>query len=485
MSPRKQATSTDLTLEELLCSTERAWERGSDALAQALEVLSRDALRILKEEQVTPVRSVVAPEGLSEALALPAHPGSLAEVQERVTQLLLSAPSTSGRRFFNQLFAGHDPIGTPTDMLASLVNHSMYTYKVGGPLIVMEEVVLRGLRRLAGFPEDGGGIFTPGGSLSNLSAMLCARDRFAPSAKEEGTPKGLTLYCSEESHYSVKKGAGIVGFGRSSVRAVPTDERGVMRSDALLEMIQADRRAGSQPMMIIATAGTTVLGAFDDLEATAEVARSEGLWLHVDGAFGGTALWSDALRGLCAGLERADSFTWDAHKAMGLPLTCSALLTRDPHAPARALSEQASYLFQSGADLLNPGTRSLQCGRRNDALKLWAAWQYHGDDGWTARTDRLWALAQTLTALIKRRPQLELLMEPQYLNVSFEYRGRSSVSICERLERERRALVGYAYAKGRCVIRVAVVNPELTRADLEALLDEVEAVAPHCKPASA
>ena len=484
MSTTKQPTPANLTAEELLCSSERAWERGSDALAQALERLSQDALRILYEEKVTPVRSVVSPEDLDGQLALPIHSGNLAEVQERVTQLLLSAPSTSGRRFFNQLFAGHDPVGTPVDMLASLVNHSMYTYKVGGPLIVMEEVVLRGLRRLAGFPEDGGGIFTPGGSLSNLAAMLCARDRVAPEAKEEGTPKGLTLYCSEESHYSVKKGAGIVGFGRSAVRSVPSDERGVMRTDALTELIQADRRAGAQPMMIIATAGTTVLGAFDDLEATAEVADREGLWLHVDGAFGGTALWSNELKVLCAGLERADSFTWDAHKAMGLPLTCSALLTRDPHAPARALAEQASYLFQTDADLLNPGTRSLQCGRRNDALKLWAAWQYHGDDGWTARTDRLWTLAQALTELIKRRPQLQLLMEPQYFNVSFEYRGRSSVSICERLEQERRALVGYAYSKGRCVIRVAVVNPELTRADLEALLDEVEAVAPHCELAS-
>lgn len=473
--------------DELLEGASQPWSRGSAALSEALSALSSNALRLLEEEELTPVRAVLPPGEVSERLSLklPERGVALQEVMERVLQVLLSAPATSGPRFFNQLFAGHDPAGTPADMLASLANHSMYTYKVGGPLVVMEELTLRGLRRLTGFPEEGGGIFTPGGSLSNLAAMLCARDRAAPMAKEEGVPRGLRLYCSEEAHYSVRKGAGVVGLGRSSVRAVPTDERGVMRCAVLREMIQEDKRSGAQPMMIIATAGSTVLGAFDDLQGCAEIAEQEGLWLHVDGAFGGTALWSTELRGLCAGLERADSFTWDAHKAMGLPLTCSALLTRDPLAPAQALAEHASYLFQGEVDLLNPGTRSLQCGRRNDALKLWAAWQYHGDQGWAERTDRLWTLARALTELIKRRPQLTLLMEPSFFNVSFEYQGRSSVSICERLERERRALVGYAYTKGRCVIRVAVVNPALTLADLEALLDAVERVAPHCEPAEA
>jgi len=168
-----------------------------------------------------------------------------------------------------------------------------------------------------------------------------------------------------------------------------------------------------------------------------------------------------------------------------VPLTCSALLTRDPLAPARALSESASYLFQADGDALNPGTRSLQCGRRDDALKLWAAWRYHGDEGWAARADRLRDLALALADEVRRRPRLRLTEEPPFLNVCFEYVGRSSEEVCERLRLARRALVGYALVGGRAVVRAAVVNPELTLSDLRALLDAVEEVAPACAPSAA
>lgn len=465
---------------QLYHRTSQVWERGTNELIEALADLTQNALHLLLEEQKIPVRSPVDPQDVPEkfSLKLPTQPQSIQEVMQGVMRLLLSAPTTSGPRFFNQLFAGHDPAGTPADMLASLCNHSMYTYKIGGPLIVMEEQVLCGLRRLAGFPEkNGGGIFTPGGSLSNFAAMLCARDRIAPQAKENGIPLHLKIYCSEEAHYSVTKGASMMGLGRASVRAIPSDDLGIMNPAQLNQHIIKDRNEGFMPMMIIATAGTTVLGAFDPIVELVEIAQKENIWLHVDGAFGGSALWSDELKNLCKGLEQADSFTWDAHKAMGLPLTCSALLTRDPLVLTQAFSEQASYLFQGEVDLMNPGMRSLQCGRRNDALKLWAAWQYHGDQGWAERTNRLRSLACALAELIKDRPNFSLHREPMFLNVSLEYKGRSSISICENLEKEQRALVGYAYSKGRCVIRVAVINPELTLFDLKTLLDDIESVA--------
>ena len=463
------------------------WPRGAHALEESLARLSADALALLRQDTADPVRAPLSPEEVTRQhpLSLPAAGAPLGEVMDEVVALLRAAPSTSGPRFFNQLFAGRDPAATPADMLASLANHSMYTYKVAGPLVLMELEVLKGLRRVVGYPNgEGGGLFAPGGSLSNLAAMLCARDHaFGPSAREEGIPPEARLYTSAEDHYSVRKGAGVIGLGRGRVVTIECDAEGRMRPDLLAERLRADRAQGLRPMMINATAGTTVRGAFDPFHALADVAEAEGVWLHVDGAFGGTALWSPTLRPLCAGVDRAHSLTWDAHKAMGVPLTCSALLTRDPLAAARALSESASYLFQADGDALNPGTRSLQCGRRDDALKLWAAWRYHGDAGWAARTERLRDLALALAQEVRRRPRLQLTEPPPFLNVCFEYAGRSSEEICERLRVERRALVGYALVRGRPIIRAAVLNPELTLDDLRALLDAIEEVAPSCAEA--
>ena len=481
--PAPHLTSTPHLDHSALERTATPWSKGFGALTESLTRLSQDALTITRAEQEEGAREVIPPAEVAERLrlVLPQEGRPLHEVLDHTRELLMSTPITTGGRFFNQLFAGRDPVGAPGDMLASLVNHSMYTYKVAGPLVLIEEALIEAMRQRVGFPSSsGGGLFTPGGSLSNLVAMLCARDRVAPNAKEEGVPQGLRVYCSAEAHYSVRKGAGVVGVGRANVVAVEANEWGHMRPEALEAHMKADREAGLTPMMIIGTAGTTVLGAFDDFNALADVAEREGVWLHIDGAFGGTALWSERLRARCAGAERADSFTWDAHKAMGMPLTSSVLLTREPHLSSRALSEQASYLFQGDDALLNPGTRSLQCGRRDDALKLWAAWQYHGDQGWAERTDRLYDLALALATLVEAHPQMRLIMNPEFLTVSFVYEGRCSEAICERLRQSQRALVGYAHVRGERVIRAAVLNPELTRADLERLLSDINEVAPEC-----
>ena len=271
-----------------------------------------------------------------------------------------------------------------------------------------------------------------------------------------------------------------MGLGRGNVVKVKCDMNGRMDPLALKKAIQDDRKAGYNPMMINGTAGTTVRGAFDPFEALASIAQEEQLWFHIDGAFGGTALWSEEIGHYLKGSEKADSFTWDAHKAMGVPLTCSVLLTKDAQATSKALSENADYLFQSDSDWLNPGTRSLQCGRRNDAIKLWAAWQYYGDQGWTERLERQRDLTLVLADLIQKRPQFHLTEPPPYLNVCFEYRGRSSESICAALQHKCLGLVGYGTVKGRTIIRPAVINPELTQADLVHLLDSIEEVAPEC-----
>ena len=226
--------------------------------------------------------------------------------------------------------SGLDAPKTPANRLST----AQYTYKVAGPQVLVEREVIERLLEKAGM-VGGDGMFTPGGSLSNLCGMVVARNEATEAmAKNQGREGGIGLsgqlrvYVSAVSHYSVTKNAGIMGTGRGNVVKVAADSGGRMRAEALQECITADRAAGFTPMMVVATAGTTIMGAFDDLEAVGAVATAEKLWLHVDGAFGGTALMNSKHAELMRGLDAADSLTWDPHKMMGVPITCSVLLMR-------------------------------------------------------------------------------------------------------------------------------------------------------------
>ena len=469
-----------------------AWGRGVDEVQRALQLSLTRLLELNQLDIEIPVRETICPEELSEGLNLmiPDQPQELSDIIDHLEQIMVKTPTTSSRRFFNQLFSGRDPAGLAGDLFAAFGNQSIYTYKVAAPIVLIEEILIQKMGALAGFSNDGGrcgGIFTPGGSLSNLAAMLCARDQLNPKWRDQGSLRGR-IYTSAESHYSVKKGAGIIGLGRDHVVSVPVNERGQLDPEALQAYIERDLAEGHQPMMVIATAGTTVRGTFDPFVEIADVCERYTLWFHIDGAFGGTALLSPVLADNMRGCERSDSLTWDAHKAMGVPLTCSVLLTKDAKACERSLSESASYLFQADSDLLNPGTRSLQCGRRNDALKLWGAWQFHGDQGWSRRLERQRNLALALAEEVNLRSRFKLCEPPPYLNVCFEVlaeEGQNLIDheeLCYQLQLSQEALVGYAsfsgaQTKNETVIRAAVINPECTLEDIKRLLDSIEKLA--------
>ncbi|MCA9705627.1 MAG: hypothetical protein KDK70_07260 [Myxococcales bacterium] len=241
-------------------------------------------------------------------------------------------------------------------------------------------------------------------------------------------------------------------------------------------MIDEDRAAGAVPVMINATACTTVRGAFDPLPALADVAERAGVWLHVDAAYGGSVLLSPRHRHRLEGCARADSLTWDAHKLLGVPLTCSALLTRRPGECTRCFEEPARYLFQDEAGL-DPGRGSLQCARHNDALKLWLTWKHRGDEGLAQRIDRLFELAAHLTARVRAHPRLRLSVPTASINVCFEVPGKSSAGLCRALMEREVAVVGHARVKEREVVRWVLVNPAVTEAELDAMLDALLAVA--------
>ena len=448
---------------------------GDDALPRLVASLVEDVLRRDREQPVAPHRTVQA---LEQALPIPldGRPLPWPRTLEVLRELIAATPSTSSRRFFNQLFGGRDSIATLGEVASILTNSPMHTFKVSGVQVLLERAVLRRMAELAGMAK-GDGMIAPGGSLSNLAAILMARNRAFPGSAERGLPgeRGC-IYTSAAGHYSIRKAAAMAGLGREQVRLVPVDDDGRMRPEALGDLIDRDRAEGAVPVMINATACTTVRGAFDPLPAVADVAERADVWLHVDAAYGGSILLSPRHRHLLSGCERADSLTWDAHKLLNVPLTCSALLTREPGQCAACFDEPASYLFQEDA-LLDPGRGSMQCARHNDALKLWLTWKHHGDEGLARRIDRLFELAAHLTARVRAHPRLRLSVPPASINVCFEVEGKSSRRLCRALWERSVATIGHAVVEGREVVRWVFVNPRVEFADVDAVLDDLVSVA--------
>ncbi|XP_059967863.1 cysteine sulfinic acid decarboxylase isoform X3 [Mesoplodon densirostris] len=361
----------------------------------------------------------------------------------------------------------------------------------------MEEEVLKKLRALVGW-SSGDGVFCPGGSISNMYAVNLARYQRYPDCKQRGlwALPPLALFTSKECHYSVKKGAAFLGLGTDSVRMVKADERGKMIPEDLERQIGLAEAEGAVPFLVSATSGTTVLGAFDPLEAVADVCQRHGLWLHVDAAWGGSVLLSQTHRHLLNGIQRADSVAWNPHKLLSAGLQCSALLLRDTsNLLKRCHGSQASYLFQQDKfyDVaLDTGDKVVQCGRRVDCLKLWLMWKAQGGQGLERRVDQAFALARYLVEELKKREAFELVMEPEFVNVCFwfvppslrekkgspdygERLAKVAPVLKERMVRKGSMMIGYQpHGTRGNFFRMVVANPALTRVDMDFLLNELE-----------
>ena len=446
----------------------------TDKLDQITALFSR----FLNSEKTQPASPYKSPKEMGDTVDLGLRSEGLSEdeVFALLGQVGEHTTKTSGNRFFNQLFGGRIDVATVADMLVSLMNTSMYTYKAAGINILIEQEVIDRMCQFVGFPE-GEGIFTPGGSLSNMMAMTMARNEACPDLKEQGfSGSRLMAYTSCQSHYSIIKNAGLLGIGRANVRHIAVDDQGHLLVDALQEAIESDLAKGYKPFFINATTGTTVLGAFDPVAEIADIAEKFKIWLHVDGAWGGSLILNPNYQSRFEAVTRADSFTWDAHKMMGVPLSCSTILVKEKGLLEKHFSEDANYLFQVDHPELNPGLRSIQCGRRNDSLKVWAAWKLLGDAGYAKRIDRQRALALYMAEQITNDEELSLFIQPESLNVCFSFDGVCSEEICDRLNREGVLKVGYGSFNDHSFIRAICVNPDLSFNDIDLFLDAVKEI---------
>lgn len=380
--------------------------------------------------------------------------------------------------------------------LAALVdgftNNAMAIYEMGPPAAAIEFFVLNWMIEKVGwtpapYPRESavtgvhaGGVLTHGGSLANLTALLAARTRLAPDSWTKGSPGDLAVLAPAESHYSIARAAGLLGIGSQAVYSLDVDNQGKIVPDripALFARMEAD---GRRPMALVANACSTAVGLYDPLAEIAEACRARGVWLHVDGAHGASALLSQRHRGLLRGVESADSLVWDAHKLMRTPTLCAAVLVRDSRTLDRAFQQEASYLFhdkeQPGVDFIH---RTVECTKSALGLRFFSVLASLGEEGLARYVDRQFALAREAHAFIASLPEFECPVQPEANILCFRIRGDDAVQITARnaLIAEGSFYLSTAELNGRRYLRAAFMNPDTTLQDVRNMTDRVREIA--------
>jgi len=364
------------------------------------------------------------------------------------------------------------------ELFVASVNSSLDTFdqSVGGTFI--ERRLIEWTAARIGFGADADGVFTSGGSQSNLHGLLLARGRH-----ERVPPERLRILASTESHFSVQKSARLLGLGDESVVSVPTDERHRLDPAALERSLAACTDLGLRPMAIVATAGTTDFGAIDPLPAVADLARAYDTWLHVDAAYGGGLLVSPTRRALLDGIDRADSVTVDFHKTFFQPVSSSAIVVRD-RATLGPGSWHADYLNPRGAAQPNQVDKSLQTTRRFDALKLWLTLRTMGPDLVGQYVDAVVDLAAAVHAAHVDVPELAFAAPPELSTLVFRYEpadrrlddaGLAALNNAVRaaLYDSGRAMVAATKVDGVQHLKLTLLNPMATVDDITGILDLV------------
>ena len=423
---------------------------------------------LLNEEENHPVAKRIDSNILYEAIDLSLNKSAMVDesFKKVLKEVLISTPKTATSLFFNQLFGGRQSKAVLGDLLAVLLNNSMYTYKVAGPQVGIEQEIIRQSCDLIGYGSQSNGTFPTGGSMSNYMALIMARDAKDPSCRQNGMTKPLIMYTSKASHYSNAKNASFAGLGRNNVRYIKADAKGKMIPAELEKQIKLDIENNLVPTFVNVTAGTTVLGAFDPIEEIAVIAEKYNIWLHIDGAYCGSVIFSDAKKHLLKGMEKSDSFSYNAHKMIGTPMTCSLILVKDKKHLHDSFSNDADYLYQTDGDDFNLGKTSFQCGRRNDALKFWTLWKSIGTNGLEKIVDQQFELADVARNYVENHPDYTTYSYEDSISVCFNYKNIDPKVLCTLLYEHQITVVGFGDFNEDTFVRFVTINATNTKEDI-------------------
>ena len=436
---------------------ERALDHARDLVAAAWEEF----------DTARDIEPPISPELLATLdLPLPESGIDVVEALDEAAEALDQSLAQSRPRYLAYIGSSGLEIGALADLLAHSYDPNLALH--AGAATLIEAQALRWTAEFVGFPLAGGS-FTSGGTVSNVTALAAARERAVPGSRRAGTPPGAVAYCSADAHYSIVRAIELLGIGSDNLRAVPIDEHRRMRTDALDSMIRSDLAAGLTPIAVVATAGTTLTGAIDPLDAIADICAEHGVWMHVDGAYGLPA--ASVMPERFAGLDRADSVTVDAHKWMFVPKACGIVMVRDEAALAAAFGHETSYI---------PGTRNavdvtLEYSRPLRALKLWLAFRVHGAGKFRESIQGNIDLAHMLYAMAAERGW-EVGPAPDLSIVLMRKPGIDNAELVQRLQADGRVYISHATVDGETWLRPCFTNTRTTASDVQVLMDVADEV---------
>ena len=462
----------------------QAGHRLVDQLADYLLAARKGQLPVLPE----PVPPTLAERYQQ---ALPTEPVADPEkcLRQRLEELIAQGIHLQHPGYIGHQVGAPLPAACLAELVTGVFNQSMAVYEMSPSATHIERQTVRWLCSLIGWGKEADGVFTSGGSLGNLTALLVARNHATGGAAwEKGVHSGppLTLIVSEHAHYSVARSAGILGLGQENVLRVPVDRQFRMDTATVAEGYRAAVAQGKKVVAVVASAGTTATGSFDPLREIGEFCRAQGVWFHVDGAHGASVLLGPKYKSLADGIELADSVIWDAHKMLFIPGLATALLFRQGSHGYEAFSQEASYLFGRHAfpeyDL---GLRTVECTRPMQAWKLWISFQLYGARGLGELVTHKLDLARTFAARLKSQPDFDLLTDPMCNILCFRHLpgGASPGSLAvEELNAHQAKIRKRVLASGKfflvqtrigeaLYLRCTLMNAHTTEQDLVRLIE--------------
>jgi aromatic-L-amino-acid decarboxylase len=373
-------------------------------------------------------------------------------------------------------------MGVLAEALVAGLNPQLATLARSQLASKIELETVRWIGERVGWPGKFNGTFTSGGNEANFSGLALALAAKFPESVEEGVAAigGQPLiYASEESHHSLDKSAGLLGIGRRALRRIAVNNSAQLDPELLEQTITKDLKAGRKPVCVVATAGTTNSGTVDDLTAISNICKRHLLWLHVDGAYGGVAIFSDQHRNLVSGIERADSLTIDPHKWMAMPFAAGLILTSHPEILERAFSVAAPYMPKAvGAQLPDNSRISTQWTRRMNSLKVWLTLRVHGRQGYEELIHRQLKLSNTFADWVRTSEHFELAVPPTLPIITFRLKASGgnpaqlSVDhdhIVEEVTRDGSRWISETKVRGQSVLRMMVISYLTEERHLEGL----------------
>jgi aromatic-L-amino-acid/L-tryptophan decarboxylase len=435
-----------------------------------------------------PVLARTRPGELMDALPLsaPEHGEPFADILRDFDRLVMPAVTQWNHPRFFAYFActGSTP-AILGEMLAAALNTNGLHWKTSPAVVELEQRALDWLRQWVGLSGEWFGMVHDTASTSSMHAIVAAREMADPQARFQGSRNDLVLYTSEQSHFSIERGAMAVGVGQQNVRKVPSDSEFRMRPDALAQLVKEDKKAGKRPFCVVATVGTTSSTSIDPVPRIADVAEESGMWLHIDCAYGGAAAILPEHRHILDGAERAHSLVLNAHKWLLTPIDLSAFYTRRPDILRRAFSLSPEYLkTQEDPRACNLMDYGIPLGHRFRALKLWFVMRYFGRERVEAMLRSHMQWARDFAALVDSHPRFERVAPVPFSVVCFRYQGSDDENraIMEKVNASGRVFIASTVLNGRLTLRLAIGNMETTWKDVREAWELLQDAAREIEP---